>query len=82
MSAFLKKHAIRLTYLKGGAQRLRVSFGVQKVSSIFLLTKIDNYYRLSYKGGIDYSPQAAYDSNKEYLTEIKVNQRMFIKVTE
>ena len=56
-------------YLADTAQSLAVSFGVTRLPDAFVLKKMENSFRLVYKGSIDDNPQSSTDVTLSFLSD-------------
>jgi thiol-disulfide isomerase/thioredoxin len=56
-------------YLADTTQALAVSFGVTRLPDAFVLKKMENSFRLVYKGSIDDNPQSSTDVTLSFLSE-------------
>jgi len=56
-------------YLADTTQALAVSFGVTRLPDAFVLKKMDNVFRLVYKGSIDDNPQTSENVTNNFLDE-------------
>lgn len=56
-------------YLADTAQSLAVSFGVTRLPDAFVLKKMENSFRLVYKGSIDDNPQSSTDVTLAFLSD-------------
>ena len=56
-------------YLADSTQRLAIDFGVTRLPDAFVLKKMENSFRLVYKGSIDDNPQSAKDVTYFFLSD-------------
>ena len=56
-------------YLADTTQSLAISFGVTRLPDAFVLKKMENSFRLVYKGSIDDNPQSAENITNNYLDD-------------
>jgi len=56
-------------YLADTTQSLAVSFGVTRLPDAFVLKKMENSFRLVYKGSIDDNPQSSTDVSISFLSD-------------
>lgn len=71
-------------YLADSTQRLAIDFGVTRLPDAFVLKKMENSFRLVYKGSIDDNPQSAKDVTYFFLSDAitaMINNKS-IKVSE
>lgn len=56
-------------YLADTTQSLAISFGVTRLPDAFVLKKMENSFRLVYKGAIDDNPQSSTDVSISFLSD-------------
>jgi peroxiredoxin len=56
-------------YFADSTQRLAIDFGVTRLPDAFVLKKMENSFRLVYKGCIDDNPQSAKDVTYSFLSD-------------
>lgn len=56
-------------YLADTTQSLAISFGVSRLPDAFVLKKMENSFRLVYKGSIDDNPQSSTDVSIPFLSD-------------
>jgi len=56
-------------YLADTTQSLAISFGVSRLPDAFVLKKMDNSFRLVYRGSIDDNPQTSENVSNNFLDE-------------
>ncbi len=71
-------------YLADTTQALSIDFGVTRLPDAFVLKKMENSFRLVYKGSIDDNPQSAEDAANNFLNDaiVAMTQNRSIKVSE
>lgn len=71
-------------YLTDTTQSLSIDFGVARLPDAFVLKKMENSFRLVYKGSIDDNPQSAEDAANNYLSDaiVAMIQNRSIKISD
>jgi peroxiredoxin len=67
MNLFLEKNKLNTPYLKDQDKDIAHLFNVRKIPEAHLLARINNTYKLTYKGTIDDNPQSEIDIKIEHL---------------